>query len=225
MFDFCPHCGQTLGQEQLPGRVLSCLHCGRAIGTVAQPGRVVNNEAVELIDRGAAARCPDCEQLVGTKTTGTVRSFVPHQGKEQRKICPQSGKALPPDPVPPQAASPIQRPATTKDLSAYIKREVIKVVACTRAGKITIEELVLEVLDRKDRVRLQIDALRELLGAEFRLGAYPAALGLPHLAVWGNVDMRMVAQKHPEGGYQAMTEEDLKRVVSDLQQQRQLFFA
>src|SRR2546423_120248 len=83
---------------------------------------------------------------------------------------------------------------------------------CGRAGDPKIEELTLEYLDKKDRVRLQIEALRDVLGTDFRLGPYPAALHRPHLAVWGNATHCVVAAKHDQGGFQLMADADLRQV-------------
>lgn len=118
----------------------------------------------------------------------------------------------------------MQRPASSKDLSKYLSREVIKVVVCTNVGTVTVEELTLEYLDKSDRVRLQIDALRDILGMQFRMEAYPPHLRRPHLALWRNDTTLVVAQKHPQGGYQPMLDAAVQQVLDELQQQMQAFF-
>lgn len=230
MFDFCPHCGQTIGQQQTPGQVLMCMYCGKTIGTVSPPKeKVMVDRTDALIAGGTAARCPSCNQIVQVKVSGAVRSFVPHQTTgTPRKMCPQSGKPVPtggpaPAAAPAPAPAPIQRPATSKDLSKYITRDFIRVVACAKDGDPKIEELTLEYLDKADRVRLQIDALRDILGADFRVKAYPAALGKPHLGLWGNAKMCVIAAKHPQGGYQQMSDADMHAVIADIRQAKQQF--
>jgi hypothetical protein len=112
-----------------------------------------------------------------------------------------------------------------KDLSAAMTRDRIKVVSCGRDGNPSIEELTLEYLDKNDRVRLQIDALRDVLGPDFRLLPYPPALNRPHLAVWGNAARCVVGRKHDQGGYQQLADADVQLVLADLGQHRPLFFA
>src|SRR5436190_3558767 len=124
----------------------------------------------ELVQRGLAARCPHCGQLVEVKARRTGKAFVPHYATvSQRKMCPGSGKELAAAP-----AVPSKTPAG-KDLSSFMTREVIRVVACRRETDPQIEELTLDYLDRSDRVRLQIEALRDLLGTDFRMKDYPAS--------------------------------------------------
>lgn len=225
MYSFCPHCGETIGQDQRQGHTLMCRYCGKLIGVVASPQTSpAIDEADALLRSGAAARCPVCGQLVQIKAAGAHKSLVPHQGLDKPpKMCPGGGKPLTPVPVP-AATSPIQRPVTSKDLSAYVTRENIKVVACLKSGAVTIEELTLEYLDKSDRVRLQIDALRSILGAQFRMQPYPARLNRPDLAMWGNAAAVVVAQRHPQGGFQPMQEAVLRLVMADMQQHTSAFF-
>lgn len=224
MFSFCPHCGQSIDQHQAAGQRLVCKHCGQEIGLVATPKAVVVDQSAELIRQGKAARCPVCQQLVELRTQGTGRTLVPHYiVGPPRKICPQSGKPLPAEPAP---AAPVPQPATGgKDLSKYMTREMIRILSCPLAGEPSIEELALSYLDKTDRVRLQIDALREILGPHFRMRAYPAALQRTELAVWGNSAACIIARKHPQGGYQSLAEAEIQQVLLDLQQQKELFFS
>jgi hypothetical protein len=224
MFAFCPHCGQTIGQDQAPGQRLVCRHCGREIGVVASPRRVMVDETEEWIRQAAAARCPLCAQAVAVKTTGGTKSLVPHYGlTEPRRLCPQSGKPL--AAISPPSPSPKTDPSKGKDWSALRTREVIKVVSCGKEGEPRIEELTLEYLDRSDRVRLQIDALREILGPQFRMRDYPQPLDKPDLAVWGNPTACVVGKRNPQGGYQAMADAEIAAVLKDLGQLRRMFFA
>ncbi|HYT87485.1 MAG TPA: hypothetical protein VEL76_02095 [Gemmataceae bacterium] len=223
MFSFCPHCGQTPEQAQVPGQTVVCNHCGQQIGVIPLPEKaVVVDQTEELIRRGVAARCPLCRQAVEVKTQGTVKAFVPHfAASPQRKMCPNSGKPLPAA-APAEAAS--QRPAGGKDLSAFMTRDAIRVISCQANADPLIEELTLEYLDKSDRVRLQIEALRELLGPDFRMKAYPAALHRGQLGVWGNARACVVARKHEKGGYQQMTEAEVTQVLADFKQHKRLFF-
>jgi hypothetical protein len=174
------------------------------------------------------ARCPVCDQVVDTKASGAAQAFVPHFLKEgQRKICPNSGKPVPAESAPAPAKpppSPIQRPVTSKNLSAYLTTDFHKVVSCRRHAEPSIEELTLEYLDKSDRIRLQIEALREILGPTFRMQDYPPELHKPHLAVWGTADHFVVAQRHNQGGYQALADGEVSFVLEDIRQHHKLFF-
>lgn len=155
---------------------------------------------------------------------GGTQAFVPHfTPSAQRKMCPNSGKPVAPDKAPAGAGS-ANKPAAGKDLSAFMNREFIRVVACAKQGDPTIEELTLEYLDKADRVRIQIEAVRDILGTGFRMMPYPASLNRPHLAVWANPARCVVAKKHDQGGYQPMSEPEIKQVVEDMRRCRQLFF-
>jgi hypothetical protein len=110
-----------------------------------------------------------------------------------------------------------------KDLSAYMNREQIRVVACRRNAEPTIEELKLEYLDRADRVRLQIEALRDILGPTFRMKPYPTELKRPHLAVWANADCCVIAKKRDQGGYEPMNQDELLQVVEEVRQRQHSF--
>jgi DNA-directed RNA polymerase subunit RPC12/RpoP len=221
VFPFCPHCGHTLDQPQPAGQVVVCARCGFQIGVASLPPKTeVIDTTEELIQRGLAARCPQCGQLVEIKARGTARALVPHYATApQRKLCPGSGKELTAAP-----AAPPKAPAG-KDLSALRIREVIRVVACRRESDPQIEELTLEYLDRSDRVRLQIEALREILGSDFRMKDYPPALRRPELAVWGNATACVIAKRHPQGGYQQPSDAEIAHILEDLKQNRPLFFA
>src|SRR5262245_38508895 len=151
MFPFCPHCGQFLSQAQAPGQLVVCRHCGRQIGAVpaAAPPKVID-QAEELIRSGAAARCPQCLQLVEVRTHGATRALARHFAQSPpSKLCPGSGQALAaPAPAPPPVSPPPPPPTRTppgqpttppvpakatvggKDLSAYVARDRVHVVSC-----------------------------------------------------------------------------------------------
>ena len=87
MYAFCPHCGQTIEQEQTDGCMLVCIHCGEPIGMVGE----ALAETAEPRVSGNAARCGQCGQLV--EIASATKTFVPHyRSEETRKICPGSGK-------------------------------------------------------------------------------------------------------------------------------------
>lgn len=230
MYSFCPHCGQTLNQAQTPGQTVVCLHCKQTIGIVrAAPVAKVVDQTEELIRQGTVARCPVCQQVVQVQARGSVRSIVPHAAPP-RKICPGSGKSASPAATPvavqtPVIPAPVARPPAGKDLSAYMTRETIKVIACRKNADPTMEELSLQYLDKSDRVRLHIESLRDLLGASFRMRDYPTAFNRPQLAVWGDAEACVVAKKHPQGGMQPMTDAEIAQVLADLRQAKQRFFA
>jgi len=242
MFDFCHHCGNTIGQNQTVGQTLVCTSCGETIGVVTAPKpKVMIDGTQEAIASGAAAQCSLCSQAVQVKVSGGVRSFVPHfVTGGPRKMCPNSGKPIPAATAPsvvatsPTVASPTlnappppeRRLVTSsgKDLSAHMNREVIRVVACSRNGEPTIEQFTLEYLDKSDRVRLQIDALRDLLGTKFQMKPYPAALKRPHLGIWITPTLCVIAKKHEQGGYQVMSDADLLQVVEDVRRSGAMFW-
>jgi hypothetical protein len=220
MFDFCPNCGVTINQEQVEGRMLVCGQCRKDIGFVGAVARIAVSETQERINAGTAARCPVCRQAVEVKTAGMVASLVPHFGpKDKRKICPGSGK--------PAAVDPVidKKTPRLKDLSAHMTRDTIKVISVTHDADPRIEVLTLEYLDKSERVRIQIEALREMMGADFHLRDYPPSLHKPHLAVWGNAEACVVAQKHERGGYQSIVDAEITVVLADLRQRKELFFA
>lgn len=100
MYEFCPHCSQTIEQEQVAGRMLVCARCGKDIGFVGPVQRVAVPETEELIRAGTVGRCPVCAQAVELKTTGESKAFVPHYGvSAPRKLCPGSGKQAGPGAV------------------------------------------------------------------------------------------------------------------------------
>ncbi len=215
MFEFCPHCGQFAEGVQLPGQVVACRHCGRTIGSpAAAAAPVVIRQADELIRQGTAAPCPACGQLVERRGIAFAPHFTP---AAPRKLCPQSGKPV----APPGAPAPA---CGGKDLRALMTRDVVRLVSCRRGAPPRVEELTLEYLDKSDRVRLQIEALREMLGPTFRLCDYPAQLGRPQLAVWAGPDQCVVGKRHERGGYQALSDAEIAAVVTDLRQHAGLFF-
>lgn len=229
-YPFCPECGQTIYCERpAVGQMQVCPHCGKHVGVVkAAPQKIVVDKTAELIQGGSVARCPLCQQAVEVKAAGAGKAFVPHFAAGQRKMCPNSGKpvadAAASTPAAASAPAPIPRPVGVKDFSAQMTRDFIKVVSCSRNADPKIEELTLEYLDRKDRVRLQIDALRDILGPDLRMKGYPPTLHRPHLAVWGNAMAFVVAKKHDQGGYQQMADAEMRLVMEDLKQHRTLFF-
>jgi hypothetical protein len=224
MFSFCPHCGGSIDQEQRQGQAVVCIHCGKPIGTVAAAAApVMVDRSEELIRQGVAAPCPLCRQLVELKG----RSFAPHFQAGARKLCAQSGKPVGAGSAcaGTESARPAASPAGGKDLSVVMTREAIRVVSCRRGAEPQIDELTLEFLDKNDRVRVQIEALRDMLGADFRLREYPAALGQPGLAVWGGAAACVVGKAHERGGYQTMSDTEIAAVVADLRGRAELFFA
>jgi DNA-directed RNA polymerase subunit RPC12/RpoP len=215
VYDFCPHCSQTLEHEQVAGRMLVCANCGKDIGYVGQAQRVSVGETAEKIRAGSVAHCPVCQQAVQLKGTGEPKTLVPHYAaKDSRKICPGSGK-----PVASKSPAPV-----AKDLSTFMSRDIIKMISCTRKGEIKIEMLTLEYLDKSERVRIQIEAMREILGPDFRMGEYPPSLNKPHLGVWASAEMSIVAVKHAQGGYQSIADAEIAAVLADLRQWTTLFF-
>jgi hypothetical protein len=94
-------------------------------------------------------------------------------------------------------------------------RDAVRLVSCRRGEEPRIEELALEYLDKTDRVRIQIEALRDILGASFRLRDYPAALAKPELAVWGHATACVIGKKHAQGGYETLSNAEIATVVQD----------
>src|SRR5262249_17060235 len=120
VFSFCPNCGQTLDGQQAAGQTLVCRHCGKVIDAMAAPAPAAVGDRTETLPRsGAAARCPQCRQVVEVRAAGTL---VPHFPAGQRKACPGSGK---PATAPPPATTPapIPRPPGVKDFSAVMNRD------------------------------------------------------------------------------------------------------
>lgn len=212
MFEFCPHCGQTINQKQIEGRMLVCADCGTDIGFVGTVKREAIDETAELIRSGMVARCPVCHQAVDGKNA----RLVPHYAAGTRKICPGSGKATGSAPAKPRSAG--------KDLSPFMTRDLIKLISCARTGEPRIEIVTLEYLDKGERVRIQIEALREMMGADFRMSDYPPSLHKPGLAVWMGTDACVIAKAHERGGYQSIADDQIAAVLSDLRDARPLFF-
>ena len=243
--NFCPGCGGSIDQVQAGGKPVTCMHCGRLVGVATEgPKKVVVDQTDEQILGGNIARCPSCQQVVQLKIAGWEKTFVPHYTPGQKKMCPSSGKQPPTAPVatlappaapaasqasiPPPSASPSPFPTVKtpggRDLSKYYSKELIRVVACSKGQDPTIEELSLQYLDKSDRVRTQIEALRDILGQTFRMKDYPPALGRPHLALWNHATGCVIAKKHPQGGYQPTTDQELIEVVGDIRQHPLAFF-
>jgi hypothetical protein len=224
VYEFCPHCGQTPEQEQIAGRMLVCDRCGKDIGFVGTVRRAVVAETEEMIRAGTAARCPVCRQAVELKTAAGTKVFVPHYGvSEKRKICPGSGKPVTADPEAPPVAA--KKTPAGKDLRALMTRDDIKVIFCPRNADATIELLTLEYLDKGERVRIQVEALREMLGHNFRMREYPSSLNKSHLATWVTADVCVVATKHEHGGYRSIAAAEIAAVLTDLRQHKEIFFA
>jgi hypothetical protein len=222
VYDFCPHCSQTIEQEQIAGRMLVCTHCGKDIGFVGAVQRASVPETEELIRGGTAGRCPVCAKAVELKTTGASRTLVPHYGASAtRRLCPGSGKAVSADPPAPPTE---KKSPAGKDLRALMTRDVIKVIFQTKGGEPRIEVLTLEYLDKTERVRIQIEALREMLGQDFPMRDYPSSLNKPHLALWISADDCVVANKYEHGGYESIADAEVMAVLADLRQHADLFF-
>lgn len=213
MFDFCPHCGHTIEQEQIPGRMLVCERCGKDIGFVGTVQRSAIGTTEQQLRAGEAAICPVCQQAVELKGAEAARTLVPHYAAGAKKICPGSGKRVTPELTTPGG----------KDLRALMTRDVVKLLYCPRHGEPRIEIVTLEYLDKSERVRIQIEALREMLGHDFRMSDYPARLGKPHLSVWAGADARVVAAKHDQGGYQSIADADVLAAIADLRGHQDLF--
>jgi hypothetical protein len=224
MFSFCQHCGGAVNQNQVAGQRLVCKWCKKEIGVVEaeEPERVVVDKTEALVQSGKVARCPECQRLVEVREKKGRRSLAPHMGAGPARMCIFSGKPAPAVPLPEDVP---QRPVTSKDLSGYVTRESITVIACGKTGEPTFEVLTLEYLDKTDRVRVQIDAVRDILGGAFKMLSYPAALKKPHLAVWSTPARCVVARRHAQGGYEAMPDSELPGLVEELKKNRNLFFA
>ncbi len=107
MFNFCPHCGKGINQQQAPGQKLFCRSCGKDIGTpsvvsaaiqaapIVSRGKVID-KSEEPIAQGKAARCRFCSQVVETRGQGDAKTFVPHYNVKdgKKKICVSSGRRV-----------------------------------------------------------------------------------------------------------------------------------
>jgi DNA-directed RNA polymerase subunit RPC12/RpoP len=223
VYEFCPHCSQALEQEQVAGRMLVCARCGKDIGFVGAVQRAAVAETEELIRGGTVGRCPVCAQAVELKMTGESRTFVPHYGASPpRKLCPGSGKPVAADLPPPPAAKKKTPPGN--NLRAFMTRDVIKVVFWSKGADPRIEMLTLEYLEKTERVRIQIEALREMLGQYFRMRDYPASLNKPDLALWISAADCVVAKKRDHGGYDSIADAEVTAVLADIRQCADLFF-
>lgn len=222
MFSFCHHCGGAINQEQVVGQRLVCRSCKKEIGVVeAEPERIIVDKTEALVQSGKVAKCPECQRLVEIREKKGRRSLAPHMGAGPSRMCIFSGKPAPAVPTP---ADVPQRPRTSKDLSGYVTHESITVVACGKTGDPTFEMLTLDYLDKTDRVRVQIDAVRDILGGAFKMRSYPEALKRPHLAVWSTPTRCVVARRHAQGGYEAMPDADLPALAEEIRKFRNLFF-
>jgi hypothetical protein len=101
--------------------------------------------------------------------------------------------------------------------------DVIKGISLQQGGEPRIEVLTLSYLDKRDRVRIQIDALREMLGPNFRMSEYPAALKRPHLTMWTTGTACFVAAKHPGGGCQSIGDGEVAAVIAEMRDKAALF--
>jgi hypothetical protein len=127
------------------------------------------------------------------------------------------------------AANPLEPAAPRlaargKDLSAFRTVDVVRVLLCTVDAGPRIEELTLEYLDKADRVRLQIEALREILGPAFRMKEYPPVLNRPELALWGHASACVIARRHERGGYTSLSDLEVARALEDFGRHRELYF-
>jgi DNA-directed RNA polymerase subunit RPC12/RpoP len=105
-FNFCPHCGKPINQDQQPGQQVSCRYCGKDIGKASvvsasiSAGTVVTGKQMvdrseDSIKQGKAARCRFCGQVVETRGAGDARTFVPHYNPAKgKKICVSSGRKI-----------------------------------------------------------------------------------------------------------------------------------
>lgn len=216
MLEFCPHCGETLGgQDPHLGLPMTCRSCGGVIGVVTAEDLPGKEPALPE----DAIRCSQCGQLVEIKTSPSGRSVAPHFRPGERKVCPGSGKPAVAGTQP--STAPIA--AGGKDLSAFYNVEKHKIIACLADREPTIEVIELQYLDRSDRVRVQVDAIRDILGSRFRLEAYPEELGRPHLAMWVGPTGCVVAKRSPAGGYESIDDAELAAVIEELRSHRSRF--
>jgi DNA-directed RNA polymerase subunit RPC12/RpoP len=230
-YNYCPHCGASIGQNQTAAQTLNCQHCGKEIGIVTPTGKTAPVDPIEeRIRQGSAARCAQCGQAVEVK--GASKTLVPHYAAGQKKMCPGSGKPsatvgspAATVPAPPPTAAVSRTTPGGRDLSKYYTKDIIRVVWCVKGSSARIEELTLEYLDKADRVRIQIEALRDILGPSFRMKDYPPSLGRPHLAMWGHATACVIARKHERGGYEPMPDAEIAQVVGDVQEHEALFLA
>jgi hypothetical protein len=222
MFQFCHHCGKGINQDQVPGQRIVCVWCKKEIGVVSEPKKEVYiDKTDELLRTGSVAKCPECQRLVEVRQKSGRRSLAPHMGAGPSRMCIFSGKPAPAVPTP--DGEP-QRPATSKDLSGYMNRQEVKVVACTKFGDPSIEVLNLEYLDKTDRIRVQIDAVRDILGGVFKMVDYPGIFKRPQLALWTTATRVVVARKHAQGGYEPMPDVELREICDEVRNHRQCFF-
>jgi hypothetical protein len=200
--------------------MLVCARCGKDIGFVGPVQRTAVPETEDLIRAGTVGRCPICAQAVELKTTGESKTLAPHYGASvPRKLCPGSGKPVAADPPAAKKKTP-----SGKDLRPFMTRDVIKVIFCSKGADSRIEVLTLDYVDKTDRVRIQIEALREMLGQDFRLRDYPSSLQRPHLVLWIGAADCVVAKKHDHGGYESIAAAEVIAVLEDIRQHLDLFF-
>jgi hypothetical protein len=158
---------------------------------------------------------------VQVKEKSGRRSLAPHLGAGPTRMCIFSGKPAPA--LPGEEGEP-KGPVSSKDLTGYMTQESVKLVACTKFGDPTIEVLNLKYLDKTDRVRVQIDAVRDILGGVFRMIEYPTVFKKPQLAVWTTSTRVVVARRHPHGGFESMPDPELRELCNELRNFRQCFF-
>ena len=74
MYNFCPHCGKTIGQEQVPGKPTACKYCGKPIGPAvqAQTLGVVHTQTGAGEPGGAADPKRDRFAVSPVQSTGRV---------------------------------------------------------------------------------------------------------------------------------------------------------
>ena len=150
MFEFCPHCGQTVEQEQIVGNMLVCQKCGKDIGFVGAVQRSGVTETEQRLPAGTAAACPNCQQIVELTTTGAAKRSCRITATRARSVRAAASRLVSLQPPPQPRARTWLR---------FMTRDVIKLVYCPKNAVLRIEVLTLEYLDKSDRVRIQVEAL------------------------------------------------------------------
>ena len=69
MFPFCPHCGGSLDQQQIPGQMLVCAQCRKQVGVVPVPAKKV---VIDEIKRRMDDLALTMQRLVPTARVGAV---------------------------------------------------------------------------------------------------------------------------------------------------------
>jgi hypothetical protein len=103
-------------------------------------------------------------------------------------------------------------------------RDVVRAICCRKNADPTIEEFTFEYEEKTDRLRVQAEMIRSILGPKFQIKPYPAQLKKPHLFLWGNANICVIARKQDQGGLQSMPDLEIQFVVEDLGFHKPLFF-